>query len=179
MNERSRVGYGLKSPQSRRREASFSIGLLVLWALFIFATSSLVISPQELFGWVNQNVAGSEAVFWRFQVFWVFSWFVIVKGWHAVEFALLFVLCLEVMNRFRGRYATGNILYSISICVAYAVSDELHQAYVPGRDGTIGDVMIDGIGVLIAGFWSHCKRMSVRTSHIQYSAAASSRRISA
>ena len=55
------------------------IGRLVLWASFIFATSSLVIDPQEFFSWVHQNIVVNEALFWRFEVFWMFSWFVIVK----------------------------------------------------------------------------------------------------
>ena len=148
-----------QAPQVRQRRSRdlLVIGRLVLWASFIFATSSLVIGPQEFFGWVHQNIVGNEALFWRFKVFWVLSWFVIVKGWHAVEFALLFVFCVEAMNCIRGRYATRNLLYSIFFCVAYAVSDELHQAYVPGRVGTVGDVMIDSVGVIIAGFWSHRK----------------------
>lgn len=31
----------------------------------------------------------------------------------------------------------------------YAVSDEIHQLFVPGRAGMIGDVLIDSCGVLI------------------------------
>ena len=107
---------------------------------------------------VHQNVVVNEDLFQKFQAFWAVSWVVIVKGWHAVEFALLLVLCVGAMNRFRGAYARRNILYAVSLCLAYAVSDEWHQVYVPGRDGTVGDVLIDSFGVLVAGLWLHGRR---------------------
>ena len=31
----------------------------------------------------------------------------------------------------------------------YAVSDEIHQLFVPGRAGMVGDVLIDSVGVLV------------------------------
>lgn len=36
--------------------------------------------------------------------------------------------------------------------IIYAASDEIHQSFVPGRVGTIKDVLIDSSGVLIACF---------------------------
>ena len=138
------------------------VGLLVLWASFIFATSSMVIGPDKFFEWVSQNIVVNEDLFSRFQLFWVFSWFAIVKGGHVAEFAILFLLCVESMSRLRGKYTTSTLLFSISLCVAYAISDEMHQANVPGRYGTVDDVLIDGIGVLIAGFWSHREYSSGR-----------------
>lgn len=38
----------------------------------------------------------------------------------------------------------------ISLCIGvfYAISDEIHQLFVPGRSGQVTDVFIDAIGVL-------------------------------
>ena len=36
------------------------------------------------------------------------------------------------------------------ICLAYAVSDELHQTFVDGRSGEVRDVCFDLCGALIA-----------------------------
>jgi VanZ family protein len=33
--------------------------------------------------------------------------------------------------------------------VAYAITDEVHQAFVPGRHGAVYDVVIDAVGVLV------------------------------
>ena len=40
------------------------------------------------------------------------------------------------------------LLYSISFGGVYAILDELHQFYVPGRSGNIVDVGIDTLGVI-------------------------------
>ena len=37
---------------------------------------------------------------------------------------------------------------ALSLCVPYAVSDELHQLFVPGRAGRIGDVLLDSCGAV-------------------------------
>ena len=39
---------------------------------------------------------------------------------------------------------------SLGICLLYAVSDEIHQLFVPGRSGEIRDVLIDFTGALTA-----------------------------
>lgn len=41
------------------------------------------------------------------------------------------------------------IIYSLLICIAYSISDEIHQLFVPGRLGTIRDIIIDSFGALI------------------------------
>ena len=40
----------------------------------------------------------------------------------------------------------NTILYGILICMCYAISDEIHQIFVPGRSGEIRDVLIDTFG---------------------------------
>ena len=37
------------------------------------------------------------------------------------------------------------------VAVAYAVTDEVHQLFVPGRSGRITDVLIDGAGAVVGG----------------------------
>jgi VanZ family protein len=36
------------------------------------------------------------------------------------------------------------------LAVLYAISDEVHQSFVPTREGTLRDVIIDAIGALLA-----------------------------
>lgn len=38
------------------------------------------------------------------------------------------------------------ILLALLICILYAISDEIHQIFVPGRSGEIRDVVIDSSG---------------------------------
>ncbi len=57
---------------------------------------------------------------------------------HTAEFAVLGALLLRTLRDDWAALAAG---------VAYAVSDELHQHFVPGRVGSPLDVAIDSVGV--------------------------------
>jgi VanZ family protein len=58
---------------------------------------------------------------------------------HAAEYAVLGALLARALRN-PGVAALAGVLY--------AVSDELHQAFVPGRMGSPLDVAIDAVGVL-------------------------------
>lgn len=47
------------------------------------------------------------------------------------------------------------IIYSLVFCAIYAVLDELHQYFVPGRSCEIRDVLIDSTGSLLGILVSH------------------------
>jgi VanZ family protein len=57
---------------------------------------------------------------------------------HAAEYAVLGALLLR---------ATGRVGVAFALGVAYSVSDEIHQTFVPGRAGKPLDVAIDALGV--------------------------------
>ena len=40
----------------------------------------------------------------------------------------------------------NNIYIPIIICILYAISDEIHQLFVPGRSGQVSDVLLDTLG---------------------------------
>ena len=48
------------------------------------------------------------------------------------------------------------IIYAIAFCFAYAITDEVHQLFVPGRSGEIRDVIIDTLGATTGTvlFWT-------------------------
>lgn len=52
------------------------------------------------------------------------------------------------MNAFRrsGYPVKASLLLSFLLCTVYAVSDEIHQLYVPGRGARAADVLIDCSG---------------------------------
>jgi len=53
-------------------------------------------------------------------------------------------------------------LFSISIGILYALTDELHQKFVPGRSCDFFDFLADGIGVILVQWilWSKYKGLS-------------------
>lgn len=54
----------------------------------------------------------------------------------------------DVQNENKKTNLKNKILYSIFFGAIYAVTDELHQFFVPGRSARIFDVIIDTFGVI-------------------------------
>lgn len=66
---------------------------------------------------------------------------------HAVQFGLLAALWAWALWPRIGRRA---ILAAALISVLYAISDEYHQSFVPGRDADPFDVAVDSAGIALA-----------------------------
>ncbi len=67
---------------------------------------------------------------------------------HFFSYLLLGILVIRVLIVSKIRSMN---LYALSliICIVYAISDEFHQGFVPGRGPQIFDVMIDSTGSFI------------------------------
>lgn len=94
-----------------------------LWAAVIFTLSSV------------QQVTISQFFIWDF---------IVKKAAHVSEYAILYLLIF--------RSTGGNWLGSFILLMLYAVSDELHQSFVPGRRATIYDLGFDLTGANIAAY---------------------------
>ena len=73
--------------------------------------------------------------------------FIIFKSLHIVEYAILNILLFRALFA-ESRRALESLTYAIVFSLMYAVSDELHQLYIPTRNGTVVDIFIDSIGIL-------------------------------
>ncbi|MEN8253579.1 MAG: VanZ family protein [Patescibacteria group bacterium] len=108
----------------------------VLWALLIFIFSSQQLLPSVEFSALD---------------------FVLKKTAHIFVYAVLYLLLFRTVNKSLTRQRASKLknnsrlLYlPILICLVYAVSDEIHQYFVPGRFATLRDVGFDMLGVGIA-----------------------------
>lgn len=79
----------------------------------------------------------------------------IKKAGHFIAYAILALL---------GRWAGLNSISALLLSLAYAVSDEFHQRFVPGRNGTPLDVIIDGLGAATALAAAHLLAVRRRKS---------------
>lgn len=120
--------------------------LPAVWASIIFATSCTVIHSRAFVSTVSDHLPIDHAPK-VFASFWEGWWWVFVKGYHAMEFAVLFLLVRLWLRSVGVRRFT---LWAFVGSVAYAASDEFHQTFVPGRGGHVTDVLIDSGGVLVA-----------------------------
>jgi len=46
----------------------------------------------------------------------------------------------------------NSLLISALIASIVGIADEIHQAYVPGRDASVGDVLLDLVGIILVLF---------------------------
>ena len=61
-------------------------------------------------------------------------------------FTYMFIENLNIKSKSERERLRKNILYTCIFCIVYAIFDEIHQIYVPGRTGKPIDVIIDTLG---------------------------------
>lgn len=75
---------------------------------------------------------------------------------HVLEFALLGLLLLRAISE-RGSITWRQVISAALLCGLYGVTDEWHQAYVPGRSSELSAVPFDFggglIGALVWRWW--------------------------
>ena len=80
--------------------------------------------------------------------FWDFS---LRKCAHILEF---FILCFLFVSAFSQSFSLRSfsfkfLVFSVCLSIIYAMTDEFHQRFVPGRYGCVRDVLVDTLGILL------------------------------
>jgi len=66
---------------------------------------------------------------------------------HSTEYLGLAVLMARALNNgLRRPVRARTLLLSFLLCVGYAISDEVHQKFVPNRFADVTDVLSDAVG---------------------------------
>lgn len=116
-----------------------SIILVLIWMIIIFIMSSFnaEASANQSNFIVNiiSNILNIENV--------RLLSLIIRKLAHFTEYLILGTL---VINMFTKNNAKKTYLLSILLCIIYAISDEIHQIFTPGRACQIKDILIDSVG---------------------------------
>ena len=71
---------------------------------------------------------------------------IVRKGAHFSAYLILAILIFNAVNQSKIS-GWKSVVLVVSLCVLYAISDEVHQLFVEGRSGQPSDVLIDSIGV--------------------------------
>lgn len=120
---------------------------VLIWMAFIFYLSHQPAKvSSELSSGVVQLVSGMLTALFPFMEFDIDQLhFFIRKGAHFFAYFTLGLLVLRaiLIGRNIKVYLIG---YAFIICVVYAISDEVHQLFIPGRSGELRDVLIDSVG---------------------------------
>ena len=64
-------------------------------------------------------------------------------------FTYMFIEELNIKSKSEKERLRKKILYTCIFCIIYAIFDEIHQIYVPGRTGKVIDVVIDTLGAFM------------------------------
>lgn len=129
--------------------------ILWMWVIFAFSAQPAVQSDEVSMGVVEKIIEFIR----NLKIIPVFSWlstdsvadFVgnmnhyVRKTAHFTAFAILGIMTYNLIASYDVNRKKV-VLYAALICLVYAISDETHQLFVPGRAGQIRDVFIDFSG---------------------------------
>ena len=73
------------------------------------------------------------------------------KAAHMTEYGILSILFYVWLGKWQFR-VRRRVITATAFAALYAVSDEIHQLFVPGRAGMVRDVVIDSIGAALGIF---------------------------
>ena len=124
-----------------------SLILLVLWMTIIFIMSCFNADDSG-----NQSGFIVNVISKLFNISNVTLLSLIVrKIAHFSEYFILGLFSVNCFNKYKK-----NINYCYLLCIVYAISDEIHQLFVPGRSCQITDILIDSMGAIL-GILMMCK----------------------
>ena len=130
--------------------------VLILWMIVIFSfssadankstgTSDKVITTMIE---IKDKITNNETPNNEKEIIVKNSSFYIRKIAHVTEYLILGFLMFNLLNQ----YSVTNIYYAIGLSILYSCTDEFHQLFINGRSGSIRDVLIDSIGILIGTY---------------------------
>ena len=120
----------LRPPVSGKRRLALYAGPLVVWMAAIFGGSSLSAAAVNRVPITLSNYPLALA------------------GAHAFEFMVVAVLAYRLFNAYWKKPLPLLWLAVLAATLAYAASDELHQAFVPGRVPSWIDIGFDSLGAI-------------------------------
>ena len=135
---------------------TISFIVLILWMIVIFSfssadankstgTSDKVITTMIE---IKDKITNNETPNNEKEIIVKNSSFYIRKIAHITEYLILGFLMFNLLKQ----YSVTNIYYAIGLSILYSCTDEFHQLFIRGRSGSIRDILIDSIGILIGTY---------------------------
>ena len=118
---------------------------VVFWMAIIFKLSAQPGEQSNILSTKVTTVIVSLAQQFRPDVNVVSLNYFIRKCAHFLAYLVLGIIVLFAMRRI-GLMGKQGVVFTLLLCIGYAITDELHQAFVPGRTPKLLDVLIDSSG---------------------------------
>ncbi|MED4014497.1 VanZ family protein [Sutcliffiella cohnii] len=131
--------------------------LVVAWMVLIFSFSAQPAEQSSSLsgGIVEPIIETIETVVPVVSIDKEFFHTFIRKNAHFFAYFILGVLSLHAFRR-SGVVGMKAGTFALLLSVVYAISDEVHQLFVPGRSGEVRDVLIDSAGAFIGIVIYYC-----------------------
>ena len=118
---------------------------VVFWMAIIFKLSAQPGEQSNILSTKVTTIIVSLAKLFRPDVNVLTLNHFIRKCAHFLAYLVLGIIVLFAMRRI-GLMGKQGIGFTLLLCISYAITDELHQAFVPGRTPKLLDVLIDSSG---------------------------------
>lgn len=124
--------------------------MVILWMGLIFYLSHqpATESDQLSGGVVDLVIQTFERVLPLIHLDWPGFHHIVRKSAHLIAYLILGILVLHALRQVK-LLSWHSVIGALIICVCYAISDEIHQLFIPGRSGEVKDVLIDSVGAII------------------------------
>ena len=80
---------------------------------------------------------------------------------HIAEYGILAFLVWRAIFHSTKTILSRTYAWSGALSLLYAISDEIHQSFVPTRHASIFDVLIDGVGIGLMLYFLMVRRKNV------------------
>lgn len=130
-----------------KKQKTFAWGAVLVWMALIFFLSH---QPSEVSSGMSSGIAEKVRVFIETAapaggIDADLLHTIVRKNAHFFAYLILGILTFYALLKSRVKWGTG-ALAAFGIAALYAVSDEFHQLFIPGRSGEVRDVLIDSAG---------------------------------
>jgi len=102
-----------------------------------------------IFWFSSQSAIATSQIYWQD--------FIVKKIAHLTVYAILAILLYRSFKHTTNLDRLNLMWVTIAVVVLYAISDEFHQSFTPGREPRVRDVVIDTIGAGVS-LWVIDKR---------------------
>lgn len=121
---------------------------MILWAAFVFYLSS------------KPGLKISENFFWDFAT---------RKPAHIFVYFIFYLLAAFAFKNSFLKNMSDIIISSFILTIFYGTLDEIHQSFVPLREGKVLDIMWDAIGGLIAAvvLWRYYQNLQLKQRSLE------------
>ena len=107
-------------------------------------SNSIIVDISEMI--LNRKLTTKEKELYTSKFdFWI------RKAAHLIIYIILGILVISLLKEYMI-INKKSIIFSIIIVMLYSISDEIHQAFVPGRSCELRDIIIDSSGGIIGTY---------------------------